>query len=336
MKTSFPAPQQMAPDVWLIDLLEQGRPFRTGAYVICDTYPILIETGAANSHAALLAGLNAIGLRPTDLAYVAVTHVHLDHAGGAGQFMAKAPQAKLLVHPRGARHMADPSRLFQGASDVYGKRILDLFGPVQPVAAEQIQIQEHESVISTGKHELTFFDTPGHASHHFSIVDPSSDIIIAGDAAGLRFRKEFTGFSFDFVMPSTSPVDFDPDAVSRTMALFRQRPESTILHTHFGATPKAEALDETERLCRAFAAIINRRYDEDESITGLVGELSDLMEQRLTELGHHEFNLEAIADDFAINAMGLLHYERRRRRKLNAEASGQTPATGASDGSSPH
>ncbi|GMA58633.1 hypothetical protein GCM10025858_31360 [Alicyclobacillus sacchari] len=131
MQTSFPTPTQIAPDVWLIDLLEQGQPFRTGAYVICDTYPILIETGAANSHAALLAGLNAIGLRPTDLAYVAVTHVHLDHAGGAGQFMAKAPQAKLLVHPRGARHMADPSRLFQGASDVYGKRILELFGPVQ-------------------------------------------------------------------------------------------------------------------------------------------------------------------------------------------------------------
>lgn len=99
---AFPKPVQMRGDIWQIDLLEQGRPCRTGAYVILDERPTVIETGAATSHDALCHGLAALGLAPKDLAYVIVTHVHLDHAGGAGHLLTLAPQAKLVVHPRGA------------------------------------------------------------------------------------------------------------------------------------------------------------------------------------------------------------------------------------------
>ncbi len=115
--------EDMGHDVWLIDLFEQDIPYRTGAYLIQDEKMVLIDTGSGKSHETLVHGLQELGVTPDMLDYVIVTHVHLDHAGGAGHIMELAKHATLVVHPRGARHVADPSRLWAGAGQVYGDQL---------------------------------------------------------------------------------------------------------------------------------------------------------------------------------------------------------------------
>ncbi|MCL6453615.1 MAG: MBL fold metallo-hydrolase [Alicyclobacillus sp.] len=315
LREDAPEPVQLEPNLWSIDLMEQDRPFRTTAYLLLDEYPVLIETGSARSHDRLVSQLRAIGCPPTDLAYVAVTHVHLDHAGGAGQMMAAAPQAKLLVHPRGARHMADPSRLWEGASAVYGARTEALFGAVQPVPEAQILVRQHGDTLHIGSRTLTFLDTPGHAKHHFSVLDPKLDALFAGDALGIRYRTGFTGWDFEWVMPSTSPVDFDPDAVERTVAMLQEVPFQWVYHTHFGRSPKAEALAETERCAGELGAWIRSVYRPGVALDTIVAGLRSWIAADLAKRGYDApADLEVLDIDVILDAMGLMHYAERLAR----------------------
>ncbi|WAH35743.1 MBL fold metallo-hydrolase [Alicyclobacillus dauci] len=326
--TLYPTPVKMNDDVWQIDLLEQNIPYRTGAYVIVDERPTLVETGAANSHEVLIAGLDTIGLSPKDLAYVIVTHVHLDHAGGAGQMMSAAPQAKLVVHPRGARHMADPSKLWAGAQAVYGDRTEDLFGAVQPVPEENILIRDHESTLNIGKRTLTFFDSPGHAKHHFTILDPVSNALYAGDAAGILYPTEFTGYGYDFIMPTTSPVDFDPAAVHNTMDMLRKLPFEWVYHTHFGKSAKDEAIKHTERLADAFATLIADVYQEGVELQTVIAALRQLVENDLRAQGRTPEKIEALDIDIVLDSMGLLYYEEKPERTCRSKISALLHAVG--------
>ncbi|WP_035485422.1 MBL fold metallo-hydrolase [Alicyclobacillus contaminans] len=311
-----PLIEDMGHDVYLIDLLEQGMPYRTAAYLIRDDQPTLIETGAANSHDTLVAGLQKLGLHPRDLAYVVVTHVHLDHAGGAGQMMALADNAQLVVHPRGARHMADPSRLWQGAGQVYGERLEALFGPVVPVRPEQILVRNHEDTLSIGSRTLTFFDSPGHAKHHFTILDPVSDALFAGDAVGIRYRREFTGWDEEWVIPSTSPVDFDPAAVHRTLDMLEAIPFSTVYHAHHGRSPKEEAIRATRRGADEMAALIERVYHEGVSVQEVMGALQDWVVDHVRRIGIQPgADLSPLQVDMFVDALGLMHYESTRRKR---------------------
>lgn len=308
-----PTPVKMHDDVWQIDLLEQNTPYRTGAYVILDERPTLIETGSANSHDTLVAGLHAIGLTPADLAYVIVTHVHLDHAGGAGQMMALAPSAKLVVHPRGARHMADPSKLWLGATQVYKDQTAALFGSVVPVPESQILVKDHQSTLNIGRRLLTFFDSPGHAKHHFTILDPITDALFAGDAVGIRYPRAFTGYDFEFIMPSSSPVDFDPVAVRQTMTMLRDIPFSWVYHAHFGKSPREEAMFHTERLADAFAQLIGDVYRPGISTEEVIQALRGLIESDLNKHGLTPKSLEVLDIDVVLDSLGLMYYEEKRQ-----------------------
>ncbi|MFB5190429.1 MBL fold metallo-hydrolase [Alicyclobacillus fastidiosus] len=310
---AFPQPVRMTDDIWQIDLLEQGLRYRTGAYVIVDDKPTLIETGSANSHDALLAGLSAVGLTPQDLAYVVVTHVHLDHAGGAGQLMAKAPQAQLVVHPRGMRHMADPSKLWAGAKQVYGTKTEALFGGVVPVQSERILVREHEQTLSVGKRTLQFFDSPGHAKHHFTILSEVDRVLFAGDAVGILYPTDFTGFPFDFIAPSSSPIDFDPAAVHNTLDMLRELPFDWVYHAHFGKSLKHEAIDHTRRLADAFAAMIGRIYTPDITTQDVVEELRRLIADDLQRQGKTPLDMSVLDIDVVLDALGLVYYEKKRR-----------------------
>lgn len=307
-------PVQLETNLWMMDLLEQGRPCRTAAYLITDDKPTLIETGSAKSHDLLIRQLKEIGYSPEDLAYVIVTHVHLDHAGGAGQMMQRATHAQLVVHPRGARHMIDPSRLWNGAKAVYGTRTEDLFGSMVPVPESQVVIRQHLDTLDIGGRTLTFFDTPGHAKHHFSILDPVLNALFAGDAAGIRYRTGFTGWDFEWVMPSTSPVDFDPLAVHNTAAMLREVPFEWIYHTHFGRSPKAEALDETERCAFAMAALIERIDYPGIELAEVVPALQQWIVEDLQQRGYTAgSDIEVLDIDVALDAMGLMHYASGKR-----------------------
>jgi glyoxylase-like metal-dependent hydrolase (beta-lactamase superfamily II) len=315
MMTKRLEPVDMGHGVWQIDLMEQGLRGRTGAYVILDEQITVIETGAANCHEQLVEGLRQLDVQPEDIAYVIVTHVHLDHAGGAGQMMERAKNATLVVHPRGARHMIDPSRLWQGAAEVYGERVETLFGRVQPVPEERVLIRQHGETLDLGGRTLTFFDSPGHAKHHFTILDPVSDALFAGDAVGIRYRTFFTGWDFEWVAPSTSPVDFDPDAVRRTMDMLREVPFRWVYHTHFGRSPKEEAMRETLRGAETFAALIRDIYRPDIQLDEVVAALRHWVTADLARQGKQVDDIEVLDIDIILNAMGLLLYEQRRRAK---------------------
>jgi glyoxylase-like metal-dependent hydrolase (beta-lactamase superfamily II) len=174
------------------------------------------------------------------------THVHLDHAGGVGPLMQQLPRAQVLVHPRGARHLIDPSALYQGVLAVYGQAEMDRsYGQLQPVPAERVLTSEDGQTLPLGRRTLTLIDTPGHARHHHCIWDPVSRGWFTGDSFGLSYG-EFDIAGQPWILPTTTPVQFEPAAMRQTIArLMAAQPERVYL-THYGVrspvAPLAEGL----------------------------------------------------------------------------------------------
>lgn len=166
---------------------------------------------------AILGALEARGFSPADVEYVLLTHVHLDHAGGTGALMRRLPRARVVVHPRGARHMADPSKLVAGSIAVYGESEFSaLYGDIVAVASERIvEAPDNFSVELQGR-RLHFLDTPGHARHHNAIFDERSRCVFAGDIFGISYR-EFDVAGLEYVFPTTTPTQFEPEAAHRSL-----------------------------------------------------------------------------------------------------------------------
>jgi glyoxylase-like metal-dependent hydrolase (beta-lactamase superfamily II) len=197
-----------------------------------------VDTGTFETLPRALAALDALGLGPDAVDYVILTHIHLDHAGGAGVMMEAFPEAQLVVHPRGARHMAEPSKLMAGVEAVYGKeQARQLYGELKPIAAGRI-IEAHEgTLVRLGGRELLCIDTPGHARHHIAIFDAQSNGIFTGDTLGIAYRElEVDGRPFLF--PTTTPTQFDPVALRDSIARMLALQPTTAYLTHFGRLPE--------------------------------------------------------------------------------------------------
>ena len=194
----------------------------------------IVDTGVNDSVPHVLQALADLGLGLDSVDWVVLTHVHLDHAGGAGELMRRLPRARLLVHPRGARHMIDPSRLMAGTIAVYGEDVArQMYGDIPPVPAERVVEAPDGFAIELNGRRLEAIDTPGHARHHLCLVDRKSGFVFAGDTFGLSYRELDQG-ERQFVVSSTTPVQFDPPAlhasIDRIVAL---RPKAVCL-THYG------------------------------------------------------------------------------------------------------
>jgi glyoxylase-like metal-dependent hydrolase (beta-lactamase superfamily II) len=214
----------------------------------------VIDTGTARSIPAFVELLRETGIALEDVEYVIPTHVHLDHAGGAGEMMRRFPHAKLVVHPRGARHMIDPSKLMAGVQEVYGAETAERsFGALVPVPAARVIEAPDNFRLRFGGRELLFLDTPGHARHHFCIVDERSRSIFTGDTFGISYR-EFDTERGAFVLPTTTPVQFEPDALHGSIdRLLTYKPRQMLL-THFGrVTEIARLAADMHTLIDAFA-----------------------------------------------------------------------------------
>lgn len=239
------------------------RPRFDAVHVIVeDGRAAIIDTATNACVERVLAALHALGVAPSQVDYVCLTHIHLDHAGGAGRFMQLLPEARLTVHPRGARHMADPSRLWAGTVGVYGEAYVQrMYGEIVPVPAERIVETGDGAAVSLAGREIAFIDTPGHARHHVCIRDGATGRIFTGDTFGLSY-PELTVDGRRSIFPTTTPVQFDPDAQHRSVERLLALGPEAVYVTHYGELRDVPRLaGELRRLIDAHAALGRREKD---------------------------------------------------------------------------
>lgn len=225
-----------------IDTAFQRAHFDAAYLVVEHGRGALVDCGTQHSIPAILATIARAGLAPADVDWLILTHVHLDHAGGAGALMQQLPNARLLVHPRGARHMIDPSALVAGATAVYGEaEIARSYGAIASVPAERVTVAEDGHAVDLAGRTLLCRDTPGHARHHLCVWDERSRSWFTGDTFGLSYR-ELDGPNGPFILPTTSPVQFEPEALKASIALLLSyRPQAMYL-THYDRIGDVEKL----------------------------------------------------------------------------------------------
>ncbi len=290
------------------------RPILAAIHLIVDDGCVaLIDTGSNDSLPNVLAALEKIGLTRDAVDYVILTHIHLDHAGGAGMLMREFPKAKLVVHPRGSRHMAEPSKLVAGVTAVYGQEYVEtVYGDILPVPAERI-IDAHEGLtLQLGGRELLMIDTPGHAKHHICIVDQKAKAIFSGDMFGLSYR-EFDVDGRQFIMPTTSPTQFDPAEMRASIdRLMSFKPEAMYL-THYAQLTDlpAQAANLRRRLDDQVAIAEAHAADGESRHAAIKSETTAYL---LAELRAHGCTLpeavilEVLATDLELNAQGLAYW----------------------------
>jgi glyoxylase-like metal-dependent hydrolase (beta-lactamase superfamily II) len=271
-----------------------------------------IDTGTNFAVPRLLAALDDLGLPRDAVDYVIPTHVHLDHAGGAGLLMQSLPKATMLVHPRGARHMIDPEALYQGALAVYGQAAMDReYGTLMPVAAERVQATEDGTTVLLAGRPLQFIDTPGHARHHHCIWDDRSRGWFTGDTFGLSYR-EFDTAAGPWVMPTSSPVQFEPEALRQSITRLLAREPQRMYLTHYGQVGGT-----TGSVHRLAALLFNQLddmvalglslRDAPERHDALKAGLAALVRQQLQQHGVRDIasGMAGLALDIELNAQGL-------------------------------
>ena len=267
--------ERIAPGVVELDTLLGGWQRVTAGYLVEGPAPVLVETGSQSSVPALLAALEAQGVDADDLAGVAVTHIHLDHAGGVGDVARAFPGATVYVHEKGARHLADPTRLVDSAALVYGPLLDSLYGRLDPTPAEQIHVlADGEDIDVGGGRRLTTVDSPGHAKHHLALHDSDSGILFAGDAVGVRLPDA------GVLRPSTPPPDFDLDQALTSLRRFADRRPAGVALAHYGLVPDPiQTLDEAGETLRRWAEVAEGAWREGRDIAtaldeAFAGELS--------------------------------------------------------------
>jgi glyoxylase-like metal-dependent hydrolase (beta-lactamase superfamily II) len=222
-------------DVYMMDTRMGGYDSITSSYLIRGSRPCLIETGTAHSAPVVIEQLAALGIGPDDLATIVVTHIHLDHAGGVGDLAATFPNAQVVVHERGARHLVDPSRLVASAHRVFGEAMDRLFGDLRPTQAQRIVAVGEVGAVDLGDgRSLSAFHNPGHASHHIGLVDSATGDLYTGDAAGVYVPETKD------VRPATPPPDFDLDLTLSSLAAMREVGPTRLLFSHFGPVTEIE------------------------------------------------------------------------------------------------
>jgi glyoxylase-like metal-dependent hydrolase (beta-lactamase superfamily II) len=211
------------------------RPRFDAAYLVVQNgRAAFIDTGTKHGVPRLLAALEALNVSRDAVDWVIPTHVHLDHAGGAGLLMRELPSAQMLVHPRGARHMIDPSALWAGATAVYGpEEMARSYGQVVPVPAARVQSSSDGLTIHLADRPLLLIDTPGHAKHHHCIWDAASGGWFTGDTFGLSYR-EFDTAQGAWIMPTSTPVQFEPEALHASVTRLLAMQPRCLYVTHYG------------------------------------------------------------------------------------------------------
>ncbi|QYZ65430.1 MAG: beta-lactamase [Gammaproteobacteria bacterium (ex Lamellibrachia satsuma)] len=277
-----------------------------------------VDTGTTYTLPVILKLLEARGLTTDQVKYIIVTHVHLDHAGGAGALMEKCPEAQLVVHPFGTRHMVDPTKLTAGATAVYGEeQFRKAFGRLIPIPRERVIEASDEIMIELGGRSLLCLDTPGHARHHICIYDDRSKGLFTGDTFGLSYRDLDTSKGA-FILPTTTPVQFDPPAWQATLSRLMEINPSSAYLTHYGKVNDMNRLaDDLHQAIDSFAEIA-LTVEAENRIAGIQEKLWAWTYNALMKHGCSlgEPRLKALlAMDIELNAQGLDVWLQRRERE---------------------
>ena len=271
----------------------------------------IIETGTNYSVPLVKGALANIGLSFSDVSYIIPTHVHLDHAGGAGLLMKQCQNATLVVHPRGARHLIDPSKLVAGAKAVYGEeKFIEYYGEIIPIDSERVIEADDNFILDFDGRELKFIDTPGHAKHHFCIWDKDTKSMFTGDTFGISYR-DLDMDSEVYIFPSTSPVQFDPDALIKSInRIMEFRPERVCL-THFSAIkPTQEIADQLIDGIHFVSNLTEKYISHKDAESIIFNEMMSYFLNGLGKIGNQDkdYCSERIELDVKINTQGLIYW----------------------------
>jgi glyoxylase-like metal-dependent hydrolase (beta-lactamase superfamily II) len=282
----------------------------------------VIETGSNNSADRILEVLEKRGWDKAAVSHVIVTHVHLDHAGGAGKLMQELPNASLVVHPFGARHMIDPSKLEAGTRAVYGDKLYEkMYGTLIPVAEDRVIVMQDGDELSVGERRLRFMDSPGHARHHFCIWDEQTRGWFTGDTFGISYRDLDTA-NGAMVFPTTTPIQFDPPVLRDSVRRLMESDPQCMYLTHFGR------VTDTSRLAEQMLAGVQKFEDialQNESVSKKSGERTVKIQQEIKDWlwaqcrGHgvklsEEQLLHILWDDVMLNTQGIEFWLDHRKK----------------------
>ncbi len=298
--------------VTAIDTVMAGERELNAVYLLNGSEPCLVEAGPGADHDRLVSALDALGVGPGDIAHIVVTHIHMDHAGGAGALLDRYPRAAVWVHEAGARHLVDPERLIASTARTYGEqRMRSLFGDMLPIPAERVHAVADGDRIVMGGRALDVVHTPGHASHHIAVQDDASGAMFTGEAIG-SYLPWATCFR-----PALPPPDVDVDAALRSIVRMRRRSPTALLTSHFGAVPDpAAAFERASERIRTWADDVRAILEDDPAAT------ERIVITALTERARREFEHDAgrpferdrydVLGSIRMNAHGLARYWRKR------------------------
>ncbi|GAA4103512.1 MBL fold metallo-hydrolase [Actinomadura miaoliensis] len=263
-------------DVYEIDTRMAGYAGITAGYLILSDRPCLVEPGTAGSAPVVRRALDELGVGPSDLATVVVTHIHLDHAGGVGDIARMYPDAEVVVHEKGARHLASPERLMRSARMVYGERLDTLFGELKPTEAERIRAVEDTGMIDLGGgRRLESHYSPGHAKHHVGLIDSQTGDLYVGDAAGVYIPETKD------VRPATPPPDFDLDTALASLRKFQALGPQRLLFAHYGpVSDVTETLERSAEELRVWVDTVRDARDQGLDLDHAVAMVRDRTNER--------------------------------------------------------
>lgn len=296
------------------------RPRYDAAYLLVDSgRAAFIDTGTNFAVPRLLDALAHLGLSPADVDWVIPTHVHLDHAGGAGALMRALPTARMAVHARGAPHMIDPGALQAGATAVYGAdEVARCYGELVPVDESRV-VPTHDGMsVEVGRRRLEFIDTPGHARHHHCVWDARTRLWFTGDAFGMSFEG-LTRDGVRFILPTSPPVQFEPEPMKQSIGRLLEREPAGMCLTHFGlvrdvprvAQSLIQQIDE-------MAALGLQHRDRTDRLPALEAGLGAIYRRHLERHGFLldlDEKLELLAFDIQLNAAGMNVWLDRTQRR---------------------
>ena len=286
------------------------RPQMAACYLLeTDSAVALIEVGNNDSADRITHVLESRGRHIDEVSHIIVTHVHLDHAGGAGELMQRMPNAMLVAHPRAARHLVDPSRLEASARAVYGDEEFDaMYGTLKPVPQERVIIMDEGDRLEVGGRPLAFIDSPGHARHHFCIWDEATSGWFTGDTFGISYR-DLDSANGHFIFPTTTPIQFDPPALIASIERMMEKSPKNMYLTHFGRVQNVEPLAEKMKAAvLQFVQFADRFADAGDRTAQIENAMMEWLLEGIREHGVElpEEELRGIVqNDVVLNTQGI-------------------------------